>query len=84
MLSERFSGVVQRRRNVPGLKIRMLVDDVVDAHPTSDHAQHGDDREAKAPDAGLAVHLIRLDRDAFVDLRAHGAHPSCTVSVGRL
>lgn len=62
----------------------MLVDDVVDAHPSRDHALHGDDREAEAPDAGLAVHLVRLDRDALVYLPAHGNHPNCPVSVDRL
>lgn len=59
----------------------MLTDDVVDTHPSSDHPQHGNDGESKTPDAGLAIHLVRLDRDAVVYLRAHGDHPHPCVSV---
>jgi molecular chaperone DnaK len=35
----------------------------------------GDDGEAKAPNAGLGVYFVRLDRDAVVDLRAHRRSP---------
>jgi hypothetical protein len=71
VLGERLRGLVQRCGDVLGLPVGMLIDDLVDAHPSGDHPQHGHDREAKAPDAGLAIHFVTLDRDAVVDLCAH-------------
>jgi hypothetical protein len=59
----------------------MLTDNVIDTHPSSDHPQHGDDGEAKTPEAGLAIHLVRLDGDAVVYLRAHGRSPQYPVPV---
>src|SRR5436190_10324105 len=75
VLGERLCGVVQRCGNVLRFQIRMLTDDIVDAHSSGDHPQHGDDGEAKAPDAWSAIHLVRLDRDALVYLRAHWRSP---------
>jgi hypothetical protein len=71
VLGERLRGLVQRCGDVLGLPVGMLIDDLVDAHPSGDPPQHGHDREAKAPDAGLAIHFVTLDRDAVVDLCAH-------------
>jgi hypothetical protein len=41
----------------------MLVDNLVGRHATRDHAKHSDHRKSQTSDAGLAVHLLRLDSD---------------------
>ncbi len=57
MFGECFSGIVEGRRNVLGFEIGMFVDNVVHAHPSRNHAQHGDDRKAKAPDSAATRKL---------------------------
>ena len=61
----------------------MLVDNLFGRHAICDHAEHGDHRESQTSDAGLAVHLLRLDGDPGMDRIGHGllaphqaAHPT--------
>jgi hypothetical protein len=71
--------------DVLGGEVRMLGEDLCGSHAVREHRHHRRDREAEAPDAGLATHDSGICGDAFAGhefMLAAAASPSTRRSPG--
>jgi hypothetical protein len=63
-LRHRLGRVPQGLANVLLVKIRMLVEYLLERHPLRDHGQHRRHREPQIPDAGNPAHSVRIGGDS--------------------
>lgn len=73
------TGEAQARRDIGGLEIRQLLNDLRRRHPGGQEIEHIDDADAHAADARTSSALLRIDGDTSheFDGSAHFGRPRC-------